>query len=66
MKTLLKKMEPADMYFVLVDKSTDISVSEQMIVYVRIIDESFEPQTIFLKNMTISDPGSDEQVHLII
>lgn len=54
------------MYFVLVDKSTDISVSEQMIVYVRIIDESFEPQTIFLKNMTISDPRSDEQVHLII
>ena len=59
---LVDKIKNADMYSVLTDESTDISVSKQMIVYIRIVDENFKPQTIFLKNMTISDPKSDAQV----
>ena len=58
----VNKIKHADMFSVLVDESTDISVSKQMVVYVRIIDENFEPQTIFLKNITISEPRSDAQV----
>ena len=58
----LDQIQSASMYSVLTDESTDISVSKQMIVYIRIVDENFKPQTIFLKNMTISDPKSDAQV----
>ena len=61
-ENLVSKIKNANMYSVLTDESTDISVSKQMIVYIRIVDEKFVPQTIFLKNMTISDPRSDAQV----
>lgn len=56
------KIKNANMYSVLTDESTDISVSKQIIVYIRIVDEKFHPETIFLKNITITDPKSDAQV----
>ena len=61
-ENLVDKIKNTNMYSILTDESTDISVSKQMIVYVRIVDENFEPQTIFLKKITISDTKSDAQV----
>ena len=49
---ILDQIQSATMYSVLTDESTDISLSEQMVVYIRIVDENLKPQTIFLKHMT--------------
>ena len=45
-----------------VHQSTDISVSKQMVVYVRIANEPFEPKTFFLEDVCIEDPKSDAKV----
>ena len=41
---------------------TSISVSKQMVMYVRIINEDFEPQTFFVKNIKIQNLKSDAEV----
>ena len=50
------------MYTILVDESTDVSVTKHLVMYVRVIDEHFRPHTVFFKNITIDHPKSDAQV----
>lgn len=59
---LVNNIKNADMYSVLVDESTDLAICKQMIVYVRILDQSFVPCTYFLKNTTITEAKSDASV----
>lgn len=59
---IIEKIKNADMFSVLVDESTDISISKQMVVYVRVVDPEFNPHTYFLENITIDNPKSDAAV----
>ena len=61
-KSNLKRVSAAPMFTLLIDESTDIAVSKHLVVYVRILDDKFQPQTLFLKNVTITDPKSDSEV----
>ena len=61
-KDILTAVQKADFYSVLIDESTDISVSKQMVVYLRIANEQFEPKTFFLEDVCIEDPKSDAKV----
>ena len=46
-KDILTAIKKAEFYSVLMDESTDISVSKQMVVYVRIANELFEQKHFF-------------------
>lgn len=59
---IISNIKSADMYSILVDESTDISISKQMVVYVRVVDSLFVPHTYFLKNITVDNPKSDAAV----
>ena len=52
----------AKFFAVLLDESTDISISKQMVVYVRIVDADFTPKTFFLEDICIDNPKSDAGV----
>ena len=55
-------------FSILIDESTDISVSKRMIVYIRVVNQDFVPQTLFLENICIDDVKSSADVlfkHLI-
>ena len=60
--SIIKKIKQAKMLAILIDESTDISVSKQMVVYARVVDENFNVCTHLLKNICISDPKSDAKV----
>ena len=40
---------------ILTDESTDIAVCKMLVIYVRIMNESFQPQTVFLTNIQVVD-----------
>lgn len=52
----------SQMYTILIDESTDIAICKHMVIYIRIVDQSFLPHTYFLKNVTIDNPKSDTNV----
>ena len=43
---ILLQVEKADIFTVMVDESTDISMSKKMVVYVRYTDEDFDPHIL--------------------
>ena len=47
-----KKIQQSRFLSVLVDESTDISVTQKLVVYVRFVTEDFLPKTRFLKNLS--------------
>ena len=55
-------IKKAPFFSVLIDESTDISISKQMVIYVRIVTENFEPRTFFLADICIEDVKSDAEV----
>ena len=59
---VLDKIRKSKMYTILIDESTDISISKQMVVYCRIVSEDFTPETLFLANLTRDDPKSTADV----
>ena len=61
-KDLVLELKKAKMFSILIDESTDIAISKHLVVYIRFVKEDFEPKTVFLKNVTISDPKSTAQV----
>ena len=50
------------MFSILVDETTDISVSKQMIMYARVVDKDFTGHSHFVANIRISNVKSDAQV----
>ena len=52
----------ASMFSILIDETTDISISKMMVVFVRMVDEHFIPHTHFLRDICIKDPKSDANV----
>ena len=50
------------MFSILVDETTDISVSKQMIMYARVVDKDFTGHSHFVVNIRISNVKSDAQV----
>ena len=50
------------MFSILVDETTDISISKQMIIYARVVDKEFTVHSYFLPNITITNVKSDAQV----
>lgn len=61
-KEVVQKIREADMYSILIDESTDLSVSKHMVVFVRLVDSDFVPHTYFLKNISVNDPQSTASV----
>ncbi|XP_021339253.1 zinc finger protein 862-like [Mizuhopecten yessoensis] len=59
---IIEKIKLADMFSILTDESTDISITKQMVLYIRVIDSAFIPHTHFLQNVTIDNPKSDANV----
>ena len=59
---VISAIKNCDMYSVLIDESTDISVCKQMVTFARIVDSEFIPRTYFLKDICISNPKSDASV----
>ena len=55
-------VQNAKFFSVLVDESTDISITKQMMVYLRIVSEEFLPKTYFLEDICIDNPKSDASV----
>ena len=57
-------MQPkdAEMFSILVDETTDNSVSKQMIMYARVVNKDLTVHTHFLTNIAISNVKSDAQV----
>lgn len=60
---IISQIKSANMYSVLIDESTDISVSKHMVIYARVVSLiDFTPHTFFLGNITIDDPKSTAEV----
>ena len=59
---VIQKFKDAVMFTIMVDESTDISVSKQQVIYGRVVDKDFNVQTHFLKNITVTDSKSDAEV----
>ena len=59
---VVQNIREANMYSILIDKSTDLSVSKHLVVFVRLVDCDFVPHTYFLKNVTVKDPQSTANV----
>ena len=54
-KEIEKEIQQSRFLSVLVDESTDISVTQKLVVYVRFMTEDFVPKTRFVKNPDLSD-----------
>lgn len=59
---IVQRIKSAEMFSILTDESTDISICKQMVVYIRVLDTNFNPCTYFLENITIDNPKSDAKV----
>ena len=59
---IVKKLKDSEMFSILVDETTDISISKQMIIYARVVDKEFTVHSYFLANITITNVKSDAQV----
>ncbi len=58
---IAEQVRNAPMFSVLIDETTDISITKQMVVYARVVDSDFTPHTYFLRNIAIDSPSSDAQ-----
>ena len=56
---VIGNIRDASMFSVLIDETTDISVTKHMVVYARVVDQNFSPRTYFLRNVTVDSPKSD-------
>ena len=59
---IVKKLKDSEMFSILVDETTDISISKQMIIYARVVHKEFTVHSYFLANITITNVKSDAQV----
>ena len=54
----LEKIKPADSFGLLPDKTSDVFVLEQLIMFVKFVDyELGEPRTVFFSAECITDPS---------
>lgn len=51
---VLTKVKASPVYCIIIDETIDISMREQMIVYVKILDQKLAPQTLFLSILQVS------------
>jgi len=65
-KDLIEKIKASKFVSILMDESTDISVTKKMVVYIRFMNsvesQSWLPETHFLGNISIEDPKSTADI----
>ena len=53
MKEKISDINESEYFSVLVDESTDITAYEQMVLYVKYLDQDFQPKTSFIGTVKV-------------